>query len=151
MSTLTLINGKIRHYSSSGTTASLVLSPKPGSSDPCCCKCSCIKRKVFEWVMSGNIYYFSPTVLCSSDYCGCEKYQIIARRTNPPYYNYPRIIESGIILAATPSSTADCCLARGSQFRSHLGLKGYTVYYELWIMCAKKPDDITNESALEYA
>ena len=37
MSKLTLINGKIRHYSSSGSTASLVLSPKPGSSNPCCC------------------------------------------------------------------------------------------------------------------
>jgi hypothetical protein len=37
MSTLTLVNGKIRHYSSSGSTASLVLSPKPGSSNPCCC------------------------------------------------------------------------------------------------------------------
>ena len=32
MSTLTLINGLIRH-----SGAALVLSPKPGSSDPCCC------------------------------------------------------------------------------------------------------------------
>ena len=35
MSTLTLINGLIRH-----SGAALVLSPKPGTSDPCCCGCS---------------------------------------------------------------------------------------------------------------
>jgi hypothetical protein len=34
MSTLTIINGKIRH-----SGAALVLSPKPGTSDPCCCGC----------------------------------------------------------------------------------------------------------------
>lgn len=33
MSTLTLINGLIRH-----SGAALVLSPKPGTSDPCCCE-----------------------------------------------------------------------------------------------------------------
>ena len=35
MSTLTLVNGLIRH-----SGAALVLSPKPGTSDPCCCGCS---------------------------------------------------------------------------------------------------------------
>lgn len=38
MPTLTIIAGKIRHYSGGGGSASLVLSPKPGTSEPCCCK-----------------------------------------------------------------------------------------------------------------
>ena len=143
--TLTLVDGRLRIDDSS----KLVESPRPGQTKPCCCKCGCTKRKVFSFTMDGAEFYFlSDFVLCSRDYCGCEKYQIVARGTSPGYGGYPRIVEQGLVLDPASSSTKECCLARGSQFRSHLGMKGYTINYEIWIMCNKKADDTTDESAL---
>jgi len=49
MSTLTLINGLIRH-----SGAALVLSPKPGTSNPCCCGGCEILQIIYDWTDSSS-------------------------------------------------------------------------------------------------
>lgn len=50
MSKLTLINGLIRH-----SGAALVLSPRPGTADPCCCSGPCEILEIrYDWIGTGK-------------------------------------------------------------------------------------------------
>lgn len=144
--TLTLLNGRLRVASCGGP---LVLSPKPGTDKPCCCTCSCEKRKVHEWQQRGDEpYTFPEDVLCDPDYCNCEKFEVIARRTEPAYYGYPRVVASGgIKKTQLGTDETQCCIDVTNPFISHLPYKHYLIWHELWVMCAEK-DDGTPESAI---
>jgi len=112
----------------------------------CCCDCTCEKRILHSWTQIADGGGYIIPNLCAADYCECGKWQIIARRTDPGFSGYPRVIQSGTI--SEPNGDDECCLSGLlNPFYAHLGVKGYRVWYELWIMCEKKEDG-TPESAI---
>lgn len=95
---------------------------------------------VYSWnqYADGTEFTIPGSVLTSESYCPCEQWQLVARRTDPYYSGYPRVTLSGTITkTVNPDGTRTCSLSRAS-FPTHLGLKGYMVYQELWVMCAGK-------------
>lgn len=121
----------------------------------CFCKCCCTpenckKEKVHEWsqAAAGIPYMFPEDVLCNKKYCSCQKAQIVALRTNPAFGGYPRVVRNLTIKECdqTAKGSSKCCIdGLRDGYLSHLGLKGYTIWYELWVMCNKKPDGSTEE------
>jgi hypothetical protein len=116
---------------------------KSGSlqTDCSCCKCStakCPTRMVHSWLQfaDGAEYSLPESIRTDASYCFCEKWQLVARTTNPQFTGYPRVTSSGSIAKTTnPDGTKTCSIDRSS-FLTHLGVKGYAVSQELWVMCA---------------
>jgi len=134
----TLVNNKLRVTDCLSSVA--VMSPaKPCTDRPCCCGCDCEKRKVHEWEQvaeEGGLYELPENIRCNNDYCKCEKWEVVARRTEPQFGGYPRVVFSGGIskICKEDNSAEECCID-GFTGGTHLGLKGYRIWYELWVMC----------------
>jgi hypothetical protein len=129
-----LLNGKVLLNRCGGNQLVASEPPENPEGESCCC-CVCDPKKVYSWTQeaAGEPYRFPESVVCSmTDYRTCQKWQIVARLTRPGFPGYPRIVASG---RAELQPDGSRCLIGLDPYSSHLGLKGYSIDYELWVMC----------------
>ena len=138
MAVLSLLNGRLRVVSCGGA-----LVTAESEDDPCCCECDCGPKQVDSWTQvadsdEGHKHVFAEDIVCSKDKykIRCEKWEIVARVTRPAYPGYPRVVASGSIDPTGPPDYKRCLTGLPNPYTSHLGLKGYEIDYELWVMCA---------------
>jgi hypothetical protein len=108
----------------------------------CKCCCDCKKRRVYGWTQpyseTSTPHQFPSGIVCSKDYCGCYKAQIIV--TDPGYGTF---IETEKLIKTKCIDNKNVCCIDGLEngyFTSYLYAKNYSVTLQIWVMCKCTPD-----------